>query len=79
MYVGTPFFDLNKLHKLKVNYEAVECNLKQTYDLLYSDADSFVYTSPCDDVYEWVRDHKTNFDNSDAQFNPDNTNKKIIR
>ena len=64
IYVGTSVLDLSKLHMMKLHFEVVESNLKNNYDLLYLDTDSFVYNSRCDDVYKWVRDNKTNFDNS---------------
>ena len=63
---------------MRFHYEFVESNFKNNYDLLYSDTDSFVYNTRFDDVYKWVRDNKTHFDNSDDNFNPENTNKKII-
>ena len=63
---------------MRFHYEVIEASFKNKYRLLYTDTDSFVYVVYCDDIYKWVRDNKTNFDNSDDKFNPDNLNKKII-
>ena len=49
IYVGTSVLDFSTLHMMKFHYEIVAEHF-DTYNLIYSDTDSFVYDIPCDDI-----------------------------
>ena len=81
IYVGTSILDLSKLHMMNFHYGVIEKEFKDTYKLLYSDTDSFVYLI-YKDIYKLMstKKNKQHFDLSDS-LNIDiknDGNKKVL-
>jgi hypothetical protein len=78
IYVGTTILDLSKLLMMRFHYDVIEKHFHGKYELLYSDTDSLVYQIYCDDLYNWIKEHKELFDLSESVLPElrDNTNKK---
>jgi hypothetical protein len=52
--------------------------IKDKYNLIYSDTDSLVYSLEHEDIYEWIKHNKEQFDLSDSIRDDlkDNTHRK---
>ena len=62
------------------HYNVMEKSFPDSYNLIYSDTDSLVYSIRCDDIYKWMNENRSHFDLSET-VRPemqDNTNKKVI-
>ena len=53
LYVGCCILGLSKLTMLKFHYGVVEPNLKDRYDLIYSDTESLLYNIRHENLHEW--------------------------
>ena len=80
IYVGTSILDLSKVCMMDYHYNVMEKSFPGSYNLIYSDTDSLVYSIRCDDIYKWMNENRSHFDLSET-VRPemqDNTNKKVI-
>jgi len=80
IYVGTSILDLSKLHMLEFHYNVIDNHFHGSYNLIYSDTDSLVYSMEHDDIYEWVAKNKEHFDMAES-IRPDmkdETNNKVL-
>ncbi len=80
LYVGTSILDLSKLHMMKFHYDVIQKEFNDKANLLYSDTDSLIYEIKCDDVFDWIKQHKNYFDLSESVRDDlrDDTNKKVL-
>ena len=80
IYVGTTILDLSKLLMMRFHYDVIEKYFHGMYELLYSDTDSSVYQIYCDDLHEWIEQHKELFDLSESVLPNlrDNANEKKL-
>ena len=80
IYVGTSILDLSKVCMMDYHYNVMEQSFPGSYNLIYSDTDSLVYSIRCDDIYKWMNENRSHFYLSET-VRPelqDNTNKKVI-
>jgi hypothetical protein len=79
-YVGTSVLDVSKLCMMRFHYNVIEKTFPGSYDLIYSDTDSFVYDIRCPDVYDWVWKQRKHFDLSESLREEvwNDENKKVL-
>ena len=61
------FLDISKLTMMQFHYNVIHKNFENSYNLLYSDTDSLIYSINHEDIYEWIKQNKDYFDLSDCQ------------
>ena len=66
IYVGTSIQDLSKLTMMKFHYDAIHNSLKGKYNMIYSDTDSLVYNIQHDNMYQLIRENKSQVYLSDS-------------
>jgi hypothetical protein len=65
---------------LEFHYDVINKEFPNSYNLIYSDTDSFVYNIRTPDIYKWIKEHASYFDLSDSKRPElkDDTNKKVL-
>jgi len=66
IYVGASILDLSKLHMMNFHSNVINKEF-DSYNLIYSDTDSFVYNIEHPDIYKWVHENKQYFDLTDSK------------
>ena len=80
IYGGTSMIDLFKLTMMKFHYDIIHNSFEGRYNLIYSDTDSLVYNIQHDNIYQWIKEHKSHADLCDSVRADlkDDENKQVI-
>ena len=57
IHIGASLLHVYKVHLMGCHYEVIHKKFEGSYSLIYSDTDSFMYSTQHEDIYEWVKEN----------------------